>query len=240
MKIFNLLFFTCSLFLLTGCLDMVEEMTLNKDGSGKYSLSFDLSSMLKDPMMKGMMQQMMEEQEGMDFGEEGMEQDTVIYFKDSPELADLREENPEFWDNVKMHTVMSESQEKIMISMSFDFKSMDDINYFYENMEKVSEKNEMGGGFLPMSNKGLFSLKKRELVRSPVKTDTKEMQDENIEMAKMFFASGTYKTIYHLPGKPKKSTIPNAVFEGNTVTVSTSLLEVIDGKAKLDGSIKFK
>lgn len=240
MKIINSLFLVFSLFMFTGCLDMVEEMSLNKDGSGAYALTFDLSSIMEDPMMKGMIQQMMEEQDGIDFGEEGMEQDTVIYFKDSPELADLREEKPEFWDKVKMRTLMSESKKKIMVSMEFEFKSIDDINYFYDNLQKVGEQNQMGSGFLPLASKGLFSLKKKELVRSPVKIDKEATQNEEMEMARMFLATGTYQTIYHLPGKPKKSTIPNAVFDGNSVSISTSLLDVMDGKATLDGSIKFK
>lgn len=241
MKMIKLLFVGCTLFCLTGCLDMVEEMTLNRDGSGNYSLTFDMSSILEDPMMKGMMEQMMQEQEGIDMGEDGLEQDTVIYFKDSPELAELYEENPEFWDNVKMHTIMSESKKKMKVSMQFDFKSIDDINYFYQNLQKMGEKNQVSGGFLPLSNKGLFSMKRKQLVRAPVEVDTtNKSNNEEMEMAKMFFATGTYQTIYHLPGKVKKSTIPDATMDGKTVSIRHSLLDVMDGKAKLDGMIKFK
>ena len=240
MKIFKLLFVASALFFFTGCLDMIEEMTLNKDGSGKYSLTFDMGGIMEDPMMKGMMEQMMAEQENVEIGPEGLEQDTTIYFKDSPELAELYEENPKFWDQVRMHTVMSDSKKEMFVSMEFEFQSIDDVNYFYDNLQKLGENNEMGGGFLPLGNKGLFSLKKKQLVRAPVEVDTKMEKSEEMDMARMFFASGTYKTIYNLPGKPKKTTIPNATMDGNTVTVSTPLLDIMDGKAQLDGSIKFK
>ena len=47
--------------LFTGCIDIVEEVFINKDGSGKYLVTMDMSSLM-GPEMKGMMQEMMQQE----------------------------------------------------------------------------------------------------------------------------------------------------------------------------------
>ena len=55
----------------------------------------------------------------------------------------------------------------------------------------------------------------------------------------MFLGTAKYKTIYNLPNRIKKTKIPNGKIDGNTLTVENSMLDILEGKAKLDGEISF-
>ena len=94
-------------------------------------------------------------------------------------------------------------------------------------------------GLLPSGGK-LFELSKKKLTRLPLPKAEGMLKGEEMDMAKMFFSSGSYSMIYHLPGKVKKSTIPGAEIDGKTVTVEVPMSELIDGKAVMDGMIKYK
>ena len=228
---------------------MVEELDLNRDGSGHYKITVDGSSMFTDPFLKGMMEGIMEEEGGMALGEgEKLEMDSVIYFKDMPAEQRSKVDRPEFWDGVVMNMKVSESQEKMLLAMEFDFEKVDDIGYFYKTLEEMGgeQGGAMGGGMMggagglfPSGGK-LFEVGRKTITRLPMpKLDTK-MEGEEAEMMKMFFASGTYKTIYKLPGKVKKSSIEGAEIDGKTVTVSVPLVDFMEGKANMEGLIKYK
>ena len=55
----------------------------------------------------------------------------------------------------------------------------------------------------------------------------------------MFLGTAKYTTIYNLPNRVKKVKMANAKIDGNTVTVENSMLDIMEGKAKLDGQISF-
>ena len=96
----------------------------------------------------------------------------------------------------------------------------------------------MGGGLSGMMPGGaLFELGKKSLKRLPTPKPDELMDGEEMDMAKMFLSTAEYKTIYHFPGRVKKTTIPGAQIDGNTVTVVTSLVEVMEGKADVAGEM---
>lgn len=243
-KLTILLLLTVSFFL-TGCLDVVEEMYLNRDGSGKYSITIDMSGLFEDEFMKSMIKSSLEQQEadGLNLGGNGLpEMDTIIYFKDMP--AEQKGGNPEFWNRVQSKIVMSETQGKFFTSINLDFASTADIAYLYDNIGKIGESNaQLGGltgdgGLLP-NNVG-YTFAKNILTRKTPKTAAKAEEGEDMEMMKMFMGSANYRTIYHLPGNVKKVTIPKAKIQGKTVMVEAPMLDMMDGKASMDGTIKFK
>lgn len=244
MKKILVLLLGASLTLLTGCFDIVEEVFLNKDGSGKYHITMDMSGLFTDPFMKGMFEEALKEQAGAD-ALAGMEKDSVIYFKDLPEAADLSADEKKTLADILMRMTMSESKKQMLIRIEYGFKKVDDINKMSKVLAKVGADEQLGGGMpggnLMSGEAANFSWKKGLLKRLPmaIKAPTTEM-DENMEMMKMFLGSASYKTIYHLPGKAKKVTIPNATVDGSTVTIDNRILDVMDGKVKMDGEIKFK
>ncbi len=233
----------CLVVLNTGCFDIVEEVFLNKDGSGKYLMTMDMSGLLKDSFMKGMFEESLKQEGGDQIGAL-MEKDSIIYFKDLPEVAELSAGEKEILENLQMRLSMSEKKSEMLIKLQLDFKNVTDINKMSEVMSKIGADQQVSGGMpggnLMTGNNASFSFKKGLLSRLPVKMSDAVKADENMEMMKMFLGDADYKTIYHLPGKVKKADIPGAVIEGNTVTVTNSLLDMMDGKAKIDGAIKFK
>lgn len=230
-------------FCLTSCFDVVEDVFLNRDGTGKYAITMDMSSLFSDPFMKGMIKESMKEQEGLE--DMSMEKDTVIYLKDDPKIADLSPEDRKIAEKVVMRMTMSESKEKMVVVFEFPFDKVADISALtrvFQNMDTGKDiSGFMGGNSLIPGGEALFDFSKNKLTRKPApKPEATAEEDENMAMMKMFLGTANYKTIYHLPGKVKKATIANAEVDKNTVTVTNSLLDLIEGKAKIEGEIKFK
>ncbi len=231
-------------FFLTSCLDVVEEMYLNRDGSGKYTVTIDMSQLFADDFMKSMIKSSLEQDTTLNIGGgDGMpEMDTVIYFKDLP--AEQKGADPAFWDKVSSNIVMSEKQGKFLTSIQLNFGKLEDIAYLYENMGALGESNaQLGGlagegGVLPTGV--VYSVVKNVLTRKSAAVQAPADAGEEMEMMKMFLGSATHRIVYHMPGAVKKVTVPGAKVEGKMVTVEASLIDVMEGKAKLDGGIKFK
>ncbi len=259
------------MLLQTGCINIIEEMFLNKDGSGKYHLTIDMSEMVKeDGMMKGFMEQMMQEGLEQDGSEEEAEydakseekapndldsafeeKDTIMYMKDLPDSLKQRVDNPKFLEKVSVRQQVSKEKGIFKMIFMLDFDNMADIDYFYENFDKLQGDNQgmaglgaMGGGgggfFGGNAGESMFKNKKCVLERLPYDMGGDTFSEEDMQFAQMLFNNATYSTIYHFPGKVKSADIPNAVIDGKTVTVEADLLKILDGKEKLEGIIKYK
>lgn len=241
-KIIILLSLAASM-MFTGCFNIVEEVFLNKNGSGKYHITMDMSGLFTDPFMKEMFGEALKQQQGTDI-KNFMEKDSVIYFKNLPQSDELAADEKKIVENMLMRMTMSESKKQMLIKIEMDFETIDDIAKMSEVMQKIGADDALGGGLptggILSGNSGTFSWKKGLLKRLPTTINNETQTNENMEMIKMFLGTATYKTIYHLPGKVKKTDIANAQVDGNTVTIDNKMLDLIDGKAKVDGAIKFK
>lgn len=240
----------------TSCIDIVEEMHLKKNGSGKYVITMDMSSLMEagtKEMLQGMMDEAKEEGEA-DL-EMPSEMDTIMYFNEAPDSIKRKFSHPEILKKVYVHTVMSEAKEKMILKFAINFDDMKEIDYFLEDLDKLQGDNSLtsglagsgggsgagGGGLLPThSAKGMFKLAKRKFTRMATDQSTAAMSEEELQMAKMFFADASYKTIYHFPGKIKKTSMKNANIDGKTLTMVTPLIDILEGKAALEGDVCFK
>jgi len=252
MKKLIFLFLCLSIFTFTGCIEVVEELFLNKDGSGRYTVTMDMSALMEGGGIRSMLKEfgdLGESSDSLEMGDidldEPLEMDTVFTFQDAPDSVREKFDDPELLSRMRMLLQVSEAEETMAFTFEFDFNELEEIGDFYDNLSTMQEENaDMLGqqsGMLPMSQKVLFELKGRTLERLPATETTTEMfSDEEKEFAQMMFAGANYTTIYHLPGKVKKATNPNAKVDGKTVTIAVPMLEVIDGKAALEGTIKFK
>lgn len=230
--------------LLSGCIDIVEEMTLNKNGKGLYTMTIDMSSILQLGSLKDLMNQAGADDGAAKLFGDKMEKDTTIFLKDMP--ADLKAQTGDaaFWNKAQMNIKMSEKDKKFLMQMRLDFDKIEDIEFFYKNLSTVMKEGagEMGGG-MPME--GLtpagvaFKLAKKSLTRLPTPKPENQPTGEDMEMMKMFLGSAKYTTIYNLPSRVKKVKMANAKIDGNTVTIENSMLDIMEGKAKLDGQISF-
>lgn len=235
-----LLLLMISLFL-TSCFDIVEELQLNRDGSGTYSLTFDLSELLGNPMFGDLLSN--SEEEGLPDLSENL--DTLIKFTDIP--ADQRQQldRPAFWDKVSMQIFSNKETGEMRSKLILDFEDLSDIEYFYKNLEKFNTGDQLSGGeslgsagdFL--NGGAMFVLNGKKLNRLPVAQKSAFDDPEEAAFAKMFFANASYTSIYHLPGKVKKVSQSNAVINGNTVTFKYPLIDVINAETLMDCEIKF-
>lgn len=215
---------------------MLEEMTLNTDGSGNYILRYDLSDVMSDPTMREMVQSSMSEEEDGMSELDNMDTIMSIYHNLGPSV-----ENRDFWKKVNIHMVMNSASNEYKIDFVLKFTDVADVAYMYENLSSVSTEGEsiaQMSSMLPALPK--FSLKKNTLSRESVAQEQDMGNDEEMAMVEMFLSSAKYTCIYHLPGQVSKVSIPKAKNEGNTVIVENSLLDAMKGDVKLDGTIKYK
>lgn len=251
MKKLSYLMVMVVLFFMTSCLDIVEEMSLNKNGTGKYVLTMDMSSLMADGM-KEMLQGMAQEEGGGEdaFADMPSEMDTILYFTDAPDSIKAKFQHPEILKKIAFRTQISEANELMKMTFSIDFDKIKEVDYFLADLDKMQGDGGgmpgLGGGGSGLFPSGsdtqaLFKLAKRKLTRfSPPKTEDMNMEEEELQMMKMFFSDASYTTIYNLPGKVKKTSMQNANVEGKKLTVVTPLMDILEGKAELGGDICYK
>lgn len=151
----------------TSCIDIVEEMFLNKDGSGKYTMRMDMSGMISMIKMMSSMEDFGEES-----GEEGEEGeapeedvfdnlltskeavDSTMYLKDAdPELLAQFKDNPGFAEKVNIRMNADPDEGVFHIDFNLDFDNMDDMDYFFKNFDKIAAMMDDGdeeGGEMDM------------------------------------------------------------------------------------------
>ena len=142
-----------SLLFLTSCFDMLEEVHLNKDGSGKYAITMDMGGIFSNPFMKEALGEAMKS-EGDKMGQNMMEMDTVINFGESAQAKSLSAKEQKLLEQVVMNMKSSEKEGVMKIAMSIDFSSIGQLSEISKVMKKVGdnqgEGNEMaqmfGGG----------------------------------------------------------------------------------------------
>ncbi len=228
----------------TGCFDILEDLSLNADGSGKYSITFDMDGIINDPMMKEMILESVKKDANLALGEnEKIVIDSTVYMKDDPQFAKFKD-NKALWETAKMHMVVNEETGKMFVNFGFDFDEVGDIDAFFKNLNDNSDSQNMFAGFDQIVSGSNFLFKKKSLTRMPATKSDDSIKDnfgeEDLAMLKMFMTDSNLKTTYSFPGAVKKSSIPNAVVNKNEVTVSIPLLDLMEGKAMMDGEIKFK
>lgn len=128
--------------LLSGCFDIVEEIFLNKDGSGKYHVTMDMSGLFSDPMMKGMVEEALKQQSGTTTM--AMEKDSIIYFKDLKQAEELSTEEKKVLENILMRMTMSESKKQLLIRIEYNFNQVDDIKKMNEIFQKIGADQQLG------------------------------------------------------------------------------------------------
>ena len=163
MKFYTWLIALAFTFTFTGCIDILEELVLKKDGTGTYSFTMDMSGMLESADMFRMMQDMFEEDEPVEepdpmmdnylgspsernqsagsnpFGEDV---DNRYYLSELPEDERPGLKHAHLMDKVFIHQVIN--QEKKMMTMTFgvDFTKLSDIDNMMEDLENIMPKQE--------------------------------------------------------------------------------------------------
>ncbi|MCB0704223.1 MAG: hypothetical protein KDC34_02895 [Saprospiraceae bacterium] len=240
MKRLSVLLTFCSLFLFTGCIEILEEIYLNKGGSGKYQIMVDMSALMDESV-----QDMLGEFGGEEGANslKGIELDSVINFSDSAADQIKALDRPEVFEGSQMRMAVSDSRDEMVITISMNFKDLSDIEYFSSHLSEIAGEGIDGGmstGLIPEGTNYL-TLKGKKLTRHAAPEGAMgALSEEELSMAQMFFQGATFTSVYHFPGKVKKTTIPGAEIDGNKVTIVSDMLEVMSQEIDLSGDIQFK
>ncbi|HLO82787.1 MAG TPA: hypothetical protein VK166_17600 [Chitinophagaceae bacterium] len=233
MKKLWILIITSSLFL-SGCINITEELFLEKDGSGKYVTTINMEKLQE--MMEMMKTYAPDSLQEADLG--SVMQDSIQTMINDlskvPGISEVKNENPD----------------KNTVIVSFRFKDVSALN---AALKKRSGKTTNGEYF--SYSKGSFSCNDQSIsgmgdmmselnnsTDSLASGDMPKMDAEEMKaMMKMLDWSMKMKTVYHFPTKVSgfSNKMAKLSEDGKTVTLEIDLLD--DNKEKsLENRIQFK
>ena len=194
------LFTFVSLFMFTGCIDFLEEITYHKDGSGTYQFTVDMSA------MKSML-------DGLGSNEE----------QEKDPMKDIDSKFKELED--KFEKIKGISQFKnindtsaFVFGFSFDFKDALALNnaLLAQDDQLASSTNLFSGSkrTLTRFNKGsMAEIMKNELAGE-------ETDEEQMAMVKSMFGDMKLRTIYHFDRRVKSSSNVNSLISADNKNVT--------------------
>jgi hypothetical protein len=257
----KLLLLFIAVITMTSC-QLTEEVTFNEDGSGTYNLAIDMSAMMsmKENKKTGENEEVRKPEKT----------DSIIYVKDLLEkykdsIKNLSASEKAFMERMKNATMrmqIDEEAEKMIMTLSSPFKSVEDLKNISEDFRKIDklknvedgkkEENPMGKMFGGMDNtkvsytfsKYKFSRKISIIENEEEKADKEANKtDEKIDksMADMMKMFG-YKIIYHFPVKIKNVSYKDAMLgtDGKTLIIQTTLDKIVKNPKLLEFDVTFE
>jgi len=243
----TILFLFCLLFI-TSCA-ITEEIWFEKNGSGRFEMNMDMSSMMTIMAMM--------DTTGNGLGEEEM--DSTINFadaiiEDGIDVSGI--ENAELLDKLTMDLKMSEISQEMVIQMNIDFDHLDDIQKTIEVFEQVKALRDSTsttasnplekatsyfgqGGLGFQFEKGILTRESQDI--EDTMGDDEEMSPEDISEMSAMFGEMKYSTIIHLPGKVKSISIDDGIrVDDKTIRFDYDIMKLMKMKEMPGYTIKFK
>lgn len=198
--------------LISGCLDITEELSLNKNGSGQYELRVDPGRFIHSVSNL--------------IGEDSIPDNSVMPMLDSTfRIKEATLRNTPGISDVKLQIV------GFSYSLSYHFENMDALN------AATANPGAEGKGLFGLQLKErIFS--REGIVATP---DSNETEDFNPYLSNMVLSDGTYTAIYHLPGKVLSQQNDQAFFrdKNHTVVLKVSLLDIVTGDVSVGNVIHY-
>lgn len=240
------------IFLLVSCGSVTEEIYLNEDGSGSYTMYTDMIGSAKT-MMTTMMEGFYPDLDKDSLNELVEEQ----LWKDFPDevdsLVDLSSKVP---DSIKsdpakmrllsaMEVFMKGSRAEGYMNMgtTFQFKDVDELEEFL----KLLAENQGAAGGAGTDMLGMpqievdYSFDGNTFSRKSAVVEKQELEDSVMMGMKMMFGEARTRTIVHLPGRVKKASKNQLVSsEGKDVVYEYSLIGYLTGEETSDFEIQLK
>jgi hypothetical protein len=215
-KIFMMLLVAASLLSLTGCFDITEEITVNKDGSGLYVNKIDASKLAEQLKM---------------FAAMDTTGDMIPKLKYS-----LDSSFSSSWDAYK--TVKGISNVKIDTTKEYVYI----VTLKYDN---IAALNTALAKDKSIGSQNLYSWEKGKIARQDIPmnlNDLKTEDEQQKEMMKGFLKEMSYKIIFHLPNTVKEISNKAATLseDKKTVILDANLLDVTEDKVKLGTQVTYK
>ena len=216
-KILNTLLIAASVFTMTACFDITEEVTVNKDGSGTYTSVTDASKLSEQLQMLA-----------------AMDTTGQLIPKMKFTLDSSFNENFKQYGGLKgVSNMKVDTSKEYVYKVTLDFTDINALN----SVINVDKKEA--------AQKNLYSWSKGKLTRKDSGIGgmgEMDMEDESQkEMAKSMLKDMKYNIIYHFPKKVSRMTNKEAKLSDDkkTVRLECSLLDIMDKKVSLSNEIKY-
>ncbi|MCW5520223.1 hypothetical protein J1N09_10265 [Aureitalea sp. L0-47] len=243
-KLFLLAFVSISLI---SC-QFQETMILNEDGTGRMSLSMDLSEMMA---FSG------------EFGKDSTEtkQDTIITFKDIFEekkdsiakLSRAEQKKLKAMENYKIRIMSDPDAEKMLMDVFTDFKDVSEANELMRGYQQAegfipgsdsSASEEGGDEEEPEIMAVAYEFKNNVFKRDAYIIDevAHKRQIDSMKQAEAFMSSMKYKIKYTFPRKIKSTSVEDATFslDGKTMELERSFLDYFKDPDVLDVEVELE
>jgi hypothetical protein len=247
------------LFSCSSCLEILEKVVFNKDGSGTYEMTMDMSGLFEMMASFGMdLDDLAGEEEGEEMADDDESNfeamDTTIYFADmSSELKALWQ-YPDVSKNGWMKVNFNEDESKALFSFGLNFNEISNWQQFsrdlptafaaMDDMEFSPEDMDMGSEDITQmfSGPSEFLWKKGEFSRTKSLEGQDEdlLDDEEMAMFEMFMSGAYYTVEYHMPGKVKKVSESSYEIDDKVVRKKIPMMDLMKQDDHLGVVIKYK
>lgn len=177
-----------TLFLFYGCGNYTSEVWLNRDTSGKTTISIDAGEMID---MVGMaMKELRNEEQKSDFMNsdpvfgEGKFDSTLVMFDIAPDSVKQKLEQPELLKNMIIQIKGDNDTREMMVSMSIEYDNEQELEDFFEQFSAMQESSQAAGGMNQDDFKTMFDNQtvdyKNGIVKIKRQNTIEELKNEGL------------------------------------------------------------
>jgi hypothetical protein len=210
----KIILFILPLFLLCGCIDIVEEITINPDKSGKVTFSMDMGTLGSFAM---------------NMGESYMGGTLLEQIKNLPVTAAGLLKNVDGLSNIT-----SVTNKNGLYSVSFDFKDQKDLNNaLYKLFE--TKKPFFAPNYLKIKKHKIVKKNYAPILRLFLKKYKDQIKDNSI------LKLVNYKTIFNLPSEVKKFSSKNSTLstDKKTLEFKCTIDDLLNTNVNIGNKIKY-
>lgn len=233
----------------TSCVNLSEEITLNEDGSGEYSMYSDMVATQVEMAVQMAMMFADDQEVNEDSLRIAMTEKT---WEEMPENVDSLHTAFEIPDSLKKDPKMAAMLDKfqgfteggrekgvVNTGVRFTFTNMSNLNEMHETMSNFQDQKDekSGGGMGPKMDPGKqsinFDFDDTHFKKTTNWEKEPDLKEQDLEMLESFLGKATFSSIVHLPRKMKKvdkTHLRHVSEDGKTLTFEYSILEMIQGK----------
>lgn len=234
------------LLTLTSC-TFTENMYINEDGTGKFSLDMDGSSLMA-----------MIPKDSLNGETAEKDIDSTITFKqlfesskDSIKMLPAAEQAKlKKLENWTMKIKMKMAEKQMLYTMSTDFKNVGELQDAMGTMNQLQSMGKNSGAAAGLPSGGFgnnaemkYTYDGKKFSRKAIlKKQAKKAEGDSADAYKMIYEASKYIVNYHFPKRVKKVSNETALYSDDrkTVTIEYPFNEYVDNPEKLDFVVEFE
>ncbi len=252
--------------LLMGCAPSLQELWLEKDGSGSMEITIDLAEFMDmvDPMISAMVGDTLGDEVSTSDAFTGEQFDTMANFYDVvPDSIKERMDNPEILKKMTIHMIVDSIAQLATMKLGLEFENQNQLAEIVRALmesEKGSNDpmsmlsaedligmfpqyaldNKAGTITIPPVKIDKSLIEGTELEKQVSKLDSLDTNSEDLAFLRMLIGD-RYKLIVHAPGKIKKVSRDEAKVDGKTVMLEVDMIEELKNiDSRKEFVIKYK